>query len=110
MATAADLRKLALRLEGTTDAPHFERTAFKVVRIYATMPPDGRTANFAFTPDEQALKCVVAPEAFRPIDNAWGRQGWTTAILAKLSKAELEAALRMAWEHGRAKKARRKRG
>lgn len=108
MATAADFRKLALGLEGTIEGPHFERTAFKVVRICASLPPDGKTANLLFTPDEQALKCAVAPDAFVAIDNAWGRQGWTRAILAKLSKAELEAALRMAWEHGRAKRARTK--
>ena len=32
-----------------------------------------------------------------PLDNKWGAQGWTTAILAKLSKAELKAALEMAY-------------
>ena len=28
---------------------------------------------------------MMAPEAFAPVPNAWGRQGWTTAILSKLS-------------------------
>jgi hypothetical protein len=64
MATARDLRRIALSLEGTTEAPHFDRTAFKVRTIYATLAADGRTANLMFTPDEQALKCTVAPEAF----------------------------------------------
>ena len=72
MATARDLRRIALSLEGTTEAPHFDRTAFKVRRIYATLAADGRTANLMFTPDEQALKCTVAPEAFSPVPNAWG--------------------------------------
>jgi len=53
MATARDLRRIALSLEGTTEAPHFDRTAFKVRRIYATLAADGRTANLMFTPDEQ---------------------------------------------------------
>jgi YjbR len=104
MAAGEDLRRLALSLEGTTEAPHFERAAFKVARIYVTLAADGRTANFKFTPDEQEFKCMLAPEAFTPIPNAWGRQGWTTADLAKLSEAELESALRMAWKHGARKK------
>jgi hypothetical protein len=76
VATAKDLRRLALSLEGTTEAPHFDRAAFKAVRIYVTIAADGRTANFKFTPDEQALKCAVAPDAFAAIANAWaGRAG-----------------------------------
>jgi hypothetical protein len=104
MSTAADLRRLAMSLEGTTEAPHFDRTAFKVARIYVTLAPDKRTANFKFAPDEQELKCTVAPDAFAPIQNAWGRQGWTTATLSKLSVAELRAALETAWRHARPKK------
>ena len=42
---------------------------------------------------------MLAPEAFRPLDNAWGRQGWTVARLSALSEAELRAALEMAWRH-----------
>lgn len=99
MATAAQLRKIALSLDGTTEAPHFDRAAFKVKRIYVTLAGDRKTANFKFSPDEQALKCLVAPDAFAAIPNAWGRQGWTCGTLAVLSEAELRAALEMAWRH-----------
>jgi hypothetical protein len=104
MTTAADFRRIALSLDGTTTAPHFDKTAFKVARTYATLAPDGRTANLKFAPDEQELKCLVAADAFAAIPNAWGRQGWTTATLAKLSAAELRAALEMAWQHALPKK------
>ena len=70
MATGSDLRRIALSLEGTAGAPHFHRAAFKVVRNYATLPADGRTANLRFTPDEQEFKCMMAPEAFAPVPNA----------------------------------------
>ena len=43
-------------------------------------------------------------EAFVAIPNGWGRQGWTTATLSKLSVTELRAALEMAYAHGAAKK------
>jgi hypothetical protein len=99
MATAKELRRMALALEGTSEAPHFDRAAFKVARIYVTLAADGRTANFKFTPDEQEIKCLMLPEAFTPVPNAWGRQGWTTATLARLRGADLAAALETAWRH-----------
>ena len=104
MATAKDFRRIALSLAGTTEVPHFERTAFKVRRIYATLGPDGRSANLMLTRDEQALKCEVAPDAFSAIPNAWGARGATTAKLAKLTTAELRQALQAAWRHAVAKK------
>jgi hypothetical protein len=110
MATGNDLRRIALSLEGTSEAPHFDRAAFKVERIYVTLAADGRSANFNFTPDEQEFKCLLAPEAFKPIPNAWGKQGWTTATLSKLGVAELKAALEMAHAHAvKRKKGRRSR-
>ena len=107
MATARDLKRIALALEGTSEAPHFDRTAFKVKRIYATLGADGKTANVKFTPDEQEFKCMLAPEVFAPVPNAWGRQGWTTLTLAKATAADLRAALEMAWAHATATKTRR---
>ena len=99
MATANDLRRIALSLDGTSEAPHFDRAAFRVARIYATLAADEKTVNLKLAPDEQELKCITAPEAFAPVPNAWGRQGWTTATLAVLGEAELRQALEMAWRH-----------
>ena len=99
MSTSADFRRIALSLEGTSEAPHFDRQAFKVRITYATLAADGRTANLKFRPDEQEMKCLIAPEAFIQIPNAWGKQGWTTATLSKLKAAELKHALEMAWRH-----------
>ncbi|HXZ15179.1 MAG TPA: MmcQ/YjbR family DNA-binding protein [Roseiarcus sp.] len=103
MADAADFRRIALSFPGATEYPHFDRRAFRARVTFATLAPDERTANLKFAPDEQALKCAVAPDAFLPLDNAWGRRGWTEARLAALTEAELRAALEMAWRHGAAK-------
>lgn len=110
MATGKDLRRCALALEGTTEAPHFDRAAFRVARIYVTLTADGRTANFKFTPDEQEFKCMMMPEAFVPVPNAWGKQGWTTATLAALGVAELKSALETAWQHAVPNKRAKRRG
>jgi len=104
MVDAALFRKLALALDGAVEYPHFDRRAFKARVTFATLAPDEKTANFKFAPDEQALKCAVAPDAFAPLDNAWGRRGWTKAILAALSEEELRAALEMAYLRGAAAK------
>lgn len=109
MSKASDLRRIALSLEGTSEAPHFDRVAFKVRRIYATLAPDKKTANLMLTPDEQEFKCMLAPEAFTPVPNAWGRNGATTVVLAKIGTAELRAALEMAWRHAVETKPRRAR-
>lgn len=104
MATGADLRQAALSLEGTSEAPHFDRAAFKVARSFVTLAADEQTANFKFTPDEQEFKCMLASNAFSPVPNAWGKQGWTTALLSELTADELASALEMAWKHALPKK------
>jgi hypothetical protein len=99
LSTGATLSRLALALERVSSAPHFDRTAFKVKRTFVTLAADGLTANFKFTPDEQQLKCAVHPEAFAPVPNAWGQQGWTIGRLSKLGQGDLANALEMAWHH-----------
>jgi hypothetical protein len=110
MATAEDLRRIALSLEGTSEAPHFDRRAFKVRRTYATLAADGLTANINLTPDEQEFRCMLQPEAYRKISNKWGEAGWTTAVLAALSTEDIRAALIGPWQRasgsGRKRKSR----
>jgi hypothetical protein len=107
MATAKDFRRIAHSLAGTSEAPHFDRTAFRVHRIYATLAADGRTANLMLKPEEQEFKCLLAPKAFAPVPNAWGKRGATMVTLAALNVADLRDALQTAWRHAAAKKAKR---
>jgi len=97
MADAADFRRIALSFDGAGEYPHFDRRAFKARVTFATLARDELTANIKLAPDEQALKCAVASDAFAPVDNAWGLRGWTRATLAALSEAELTDALTLAW-------------
>ena len=99
MATGKELRRIALSLAGTTEAPHFDRIAFKVARIYATLAADGKTANLKLSPEEQEFKCMLAPEAFAPVAGGWGKQGWTVATLSALTAPELKDVLETAWRH-----------
>ena len=114
MATAKDFRDVALSLEGTTEAPHFDRIAFKARRIYTTLAADGLTANIRFPPEEQEFRCEAQADAYRTIPNKWGDAGWTTAVLSALTVDDLRVALTSAWRHQatppKKGRARRKRG
>jgi hypothetical protein len=107
MADASVFRRIALALPGASEHQHFDRRAFKSRVTFATLAPDELTANLKFTPDEQALKCTVASEAFEPLHNAWGARGWTLARLGALSDVELAAALELAWRRAGPKPKRR---
>ncbi|MCO6186600.1 MmcQ/YjbR family DNA-binding protein [Rhizobium sp. L1K21] len=97
MASAEDLERIAHSLPGTEARPHFDRTAFRVKKHYATLAPDRLTANLMYSPEEQQFKCMMHPEAFFPVPNKWGEKGATTIVLAKVDEEELTAALELAW-------------
>lgn len=103
MATSKDVIRIAMALEGTISAPHADRTAFRVRRIYATLAADGKSINVDLTPDEQAFKVMMAPEIYSRIPNGWGLRGATTVDLTKISLTELTDLLKLCWEHGRSK-------
>jgi len=104
MADSESFTRIALALPGTTSAPHFDRTAFKVKRTFATLAPDGLSANLKFTPDEQEFKCQLAPDVFEALDNGWGRQGWTRMWLGPATEDDVAAALAMAHANAVAKR------
>ena len=95
--TGDALRALALALPGTTEAPHFDRAAFRVKRIYATLAADGGSANLMLTPEEQAHYCDLRPDLFAPLPNAWGARGATSVALALADPGALAGALDAAW-------------
>ena len=104
MASSEAFTAIAMSLDGTHSAPHFDRIAFKVKRTFATLAADGKSANIKFTPDEQAFKCLLAPEIYSALNNGWGRQGWTMLDIAAASDADIEAALTTAHAHAETKK------
>lgn len=99
--TAETLARLALALEGTLEAPHFDRRAFKARTIYVTLAPDGRTANLKLDRDQQDHWCALLPLALTPVPNKWGAQGWTTLHLDRLEEGDLANLLTLAWSNTR---------
>ncbi|MEZ5871009.1 MAG: MmcQ/YjbR family DNA-binding protein [Nitratireductor sp.] len=104
MVSAARFVEIAMALDGTISAPHFDRTAFKVRRTFATLAADGKSANLKFTPDEQEFHCMMNATTFAPVSGGWGAQGWTTLTLSDISDGELAIALETAWRHALSRK------
>lgn len=93
-------REYALALPDASEKPHFDRAAFRTPkRIFATLGA-AHDLNLMFDPDLQAHYCAMAPDAFAPLDNAWGAQGATRCDLKKVDAATLKSALLAA--HARA--------
>ena len=97
--TGDAFRALALALPGTTEKPHFNRTAFRARRQFATLAPDGASANLLLTPDEQEHWCTLS-DAVSPVPNKWGQQGWTTLDLARADDDIVAAMLATARRNG----------
>ena len=97
--TTEAFQLLALSFSGTEKKPHFERTAFKVIkkRIFATLLENSRSANIVLTPTEQKEFCEMDKTSIYPVPNKWGEKGWTTFELENVSDEVIQAALELAY-------------
>ncbi len=103
--SAARARKLLLRFDDVSEAPHFDRTAFRTPRrIFATLAGDRRDVNFMFDPLDQEAFCEMAPAALTPVPGGWGRMGATRCDLKQVDEPTFLAASEAA--HARASQPR----
>lgn len=95
MATPADIRKIALALDGVTEIDHFARPAFRTPkRIFAVIRPDGL---FLHLPDERKEFLFEAdPKAF--VKYMWGKTANVIVQPDRIPKKELAALIREARE------------
>ena len=107
MTTPADVKKIALTLDGVTEVDHWGRPSYRTIRrIFAVMRPDGLYLNL---PDERKEFLFAAdPKTF--VKYMWGARPNVIVQLARVSKKELEALIREAWEFAQPapKKAKKK--
>jgi hypothetical protein len=106
--SAARARKLLLAFDNVSEAPHFDRVAFRTPRrIFATLAVDGRDVNFMFDPLAQEAFCEMAPAALAPVRGGWGRMGATRCDLEQVDEPTFMAAAEAA--HARASQPRNSR-
>lgn len=108
--TPSAFRKLALSFPDTEEAPHFERSAFKVTgkRIFATMLESAGSVNIVLKPEAQHDFCAL-DEHIYPVPNKWGQNGWTTFEIKQVDAEVIRQALASAYSDVMQPKPKRKR-
>jgi hypothetical protein len=88
MPTPADVRKIALSLEGVSAVDHWGRPSYRTKkRIFAVMRPDGL---YLHPPDERKEFLFAAdPKTF--VKYMWGKTANVIVQLDRVSKTELVA-------------------
>ena len=106
--TAADFRRMALRLPGASEAAHMGHPDFRVAgKIFATLGyPKRAFAMVQLTPEQQELFVRAEPKSFTPVPGGWGRKGSTHVLLKTANKAAVREALTVAWRNRTSKETR----
>ena len=75
-------RELSLSFPETTEAPHFEKTSFRVKdKIFATLDLKNSLACIRLSPIDQDVFSAFDKQIIYPVANKWGNQGWTLVEL-----------------------------
>jgi hypothetical protein len=97
--TAAEFRRIALKLNGASEGAHMGHPDFRANgRIFATLQPDGITGMVKLSPEQQADYLASDPTTFRAASGAWGRQGCTLVSLESADEDQLGEAMTLAWQ------------
>jgi hypothetical protein len=97
--TAADFRRMALRMPEAEESAHMSHPDFRVGgKIFATLGyPDEDHGMVILPPEEQARLVRSHPTVFAPAKGAWGKRGTTTVRLEAVDKTTLNRAMEIAW-------------
>src|ERR1700761_9574625 len=94
MPTPADVKKIALSLDGVTEVDHFGRPSYRTQkRIFAVMRPDGLYLNL----DEERKEFLFEADPKTFVKYMWGKTANVIVQLDRIGKRELEALIREAW-------------
>lgn len=98
MATIDKFSRLALAFPEAQEAPHFEKTSFRVGgKIFATVNAPAKTATVKLSLADQDIFCLADKAAVYAVPNKWGKQGWTIVELSKIKMSLLRQVLESAY-------------
>jgi predicted DNA-binding protein (MmcQ/YjbR family) len=98
MVTLESLRAIALSFPETTEAWHFEKISFRVKKkIFATYDEKLNQACIKLSEADQVSFTTTDKGVIFPVDNKWGKQGWTFINMRQIKKSLFEAALTSAY-------------
>lgn len=97
--TPDDFRRIALELPGASESAHMGHPDFRVRgKIFATLQyPDANWGMVKLSIEDQHAFVQTHPDAFTPVNGAWGRQGGTSVRLSQADENSVAEALRLAW-------------
>lgn len=91
-------RKIALSFPEATEQAHFEKSSFRIrKKIFATIDEKEQTITVKLSGVDQDVFCTHDKSIIYPVPNKWGKKGWTTVELKKVSKELLTAILKTAY-------------
>jgi hypothetical protein len=93
----ATVRRLALALPGTAEAPHHDMASFRVAgKIFATLPPDGGRLHVFVGDDEVSAYTAEYPAVVEEL--LWGaRRRGCRVLLGKATAALVRELLTESW-------------
>src|ERR1700734_718019 len=94
---SATVRRLALSLPETEEAPHHDMTSFRVAgKIFATIPPEGGRVHIFVGDDEVAAYCAEYPGVVEEL--WWGKRlSGCRMVLKSADRALVRELLTEAW-------------
>ena len=98
MVSIDTLRKMALSFPEATEEPHFEKTSFRVrKKIFATYDDKNKRACIKLSEIDQDVFSSFDWAIIFPVDNKWGKQGWTLIEMEKVNQDLFLDALKTAY-------------
>jgi hypothetical protein len=98
MVSIDTFRKLALSFPEVTEEPHFEKISFRIKKkIFATYDAAKYRACIKLSEIDQNVFSSANKPIIYPVDNKWGKQGWTLIELKKVRKDLFADALTTAY-------------
>jgi hypothetical protein len=99
MATAQDVRRIALALPRAYEALVRDRVKFRVGRIvFLSISPDEELLGFGFPKEERAALVASEPEKFLMPVRSDERYHWVRVRLAKIDEEELRELIIDSWQ------------
>lgn len=97
MVTIEEVEKWALAFPGAIEMPHFEKTSFRVAKkIFATLDKKNQKVVVKLNEVDQSV-FSSGTTGISPLQNKWGKQGWTMIELKKVRKTLFRDALQTAY-------------
>lgn len=98
MVSIDTFRKLALSLPEATEEPHFEKISFRVKKkIFATYDATNKRACIKLSEIDQDVFSSADKSMIFPVENKWGKQGWTIIEMNMVHKDLFTDALTTAY-------------